>query len=405
MRWRAFILVMASAAAAAVPQAPAGAGPAFTLAQALARAQANSPEFQAALAAVGLAQADTTQARAALLPALNYNNSYIYTQGFRFIASNSVHEYLSQGNLHVALDFGSAAVLKRAQAGEALARAEAEIATRGLAATVTGDYYALISAQHKQATAEQAVADAQRYLSISQDRERGGEVAHADVIKAQLEVQQRQRDLTEAQLGVEQTRLALAVLLFPDFNQSYTLQDDLEQLPALPAAAEVQARAAQRNPELAAAAAALEQAQEGVGIARASLLPALTLDYFYGIDATQFAVHNALGQPNLGSAATATLTIPVFDWGANRAKLHQSDLRRRQAQLQLSFTQRQVLANLQGFYAEAQAARTEVADLASARTLAGESLRLTGLRYQNGEATILELVDAQNTNTLARDAY
>ncbi|MGH9481468.1 MAG: TolC family protein, partial [Terriglobales bacterium] len=46
-----------------------------------------------------------------------------------------------------------------------------------------------------------------------------------------------------------------------------------------------------------------------------------------------------------------------------------------------------------------------VADLTSARTLAGESLRLTGLRYQNGEATILELVDAQNTNTLARDAY
>ena len=37
--------------------------------------------------------------------------------------------------------------------------------------------------------------------------------------------------------------------------------------------------------------------------------------------------------------------------------------------------------------------------------LAGESLRLTTLRYQAGEATVLEVVDAQNTLTQARNAY
>jgi outer membrane protein TolC len=37
--------------------------------------------------------------------------------------------------------------------------------------------------------------------------------------------------------------------------------------------------------------------------------------------------------------------------------------------------------------------------------LAAESLRLTLLRYEAGEATILELVDAQSTLTLARNAY
>lgn len=380
-------------------------GPTLTLAQALTRAQANSPDFQAAVAAVGVAQAGTTQARAALLPSVIYNNSYIYTQGNRYIANNGVHEYMSQGNLHEALDFGSASALRQAQAGEALARAQAEIASRGLVATVTGDYYSLIAAQHKFSTAQQALADAQRYLSISQDRERGGEVAHADVIKAQLEVEQRQQDLAEAELAQEQARLALAVLLFPNFNQDYALQDDLEQLPDLPSAAEVQTMAGQHNPELAAAEAALAQAREGVGVARAGLLPALSLDYFYGIDATQFAARNQFGQPNLGSAATATLAIPIFNWGANRARLHQSDLHRQQAQLQLSFAQRSLLANVQGFYAEAQTARNELTDLASSRTLAAESLRLTGLRYQNGEATILELVDAQNSNIQARDAY
>ena len=34
-----------------------------------------------------------------------------------------------------------------------------------------------------------------------------------------------------------------------------------------------------------------------------------------------------------------------------------------------------------------------------------ESLRLTTLRYQAGESTVLEVVDAQNTLTQARNAY
>jgi outer membrane protein TolC len=37
--------------------------------------------------------------------------------------------------------------------------------------------------------------------------------------------------------------------------------------------------------------------------------------------------------------------------------------------------------------------------------LAAESLRLTTLRYQAGEATVLEVVDAQNTLTTARNAF
>ena len=37
--------------------------------------------------------------------------------------------------------------------------------------------------------------------------------------------------------------------------------------------------------------------------------------------------------------------------------------------------------------------------------LASESLRLTTLKYQGGEATVLEVVDAQNTLTDARNAF
>ena len=77
----------------------------------------------------------------------------------------------------------------------------------------------------------------------------------------------------------------------------------------------------------------------------------------------------------------------------------------RQAEFDLSLAQRQIQTNVQSFYLEAQAARSQLASLRSSLDLSGESLRLTLLRYQAGEATALEVVDAQSTLAQARNAY
>ncbi|TAN21244.1 MAG: TolC family protein [Acidobacteria bacterium] len=401
------IRILGLSAAVLVLAAGAQAPPArqLTLPQALRMARANSATFEAAVATEAIAKAGTTVARAGLLPSANFLGSYLYTQGNRYIANNAVHEYLSQGDVHEALSFGSLATVSKAQAAEAFAAAQAQIAGRGLDATVTADYYMLVAAGHGLTTAQLALADAQKYLHISQELENGGEVAHSDVIKADLQVEQRQRDLRQAQLAQQQARLQLAVLLFPNFEENFTLVDDLATTPALPALARIQALARNHNPILAAAQATLQEARQDVVIARAGLLPALTLDYTYGIDAAQFAVRNELGLPNLGSSATASLSIPIFDWGARHAQLRQSHLLQQEAAAQLGFTRRQLEGQLLSFYAEAQAAEGELATLARSRQLAAESLRLSALRYKDGEATIVELVDAETANTAARDAY
>jgi outer membrane protein TolC len=128
------------------------------------------------------------------------------------------------------------------------------------------------------------------------------------------------------------------------------------------------------------------------------------VDYFYGIDSNQFAIRTD-GVRNLGYSGVATLQIPIFSWGSDRSKLKQAKLKRDQAQVELSYAQRQLLSHLRQFYSEAGTARSEMESLASSAEIAAESLRLTTLRYQAGESTVLEVVDAQNTLTLARNAY
>jgi outer membrane protein TolC len=397
--------------------APSSAPLTLTLQDALERAKRNNPEYRAAVTEFGVAKEDRVQSRAALLPSVNYNAAFLYTESngtgtssAKFIANNGVHEYLSQGNVHEDISLATIAGYRRASAAEAVARARAEIAARGLVVTVVQAYYGFVVAQRKYSTAQRAATEAQRFFDISQKLEHGGEVAHSDVIKAQIQTSQQKRDLQEAELEMNRSRLELAVIVFPDFNENFSVVDDLQMPEPLPSFPEVQAAAANKNPELRAALAALQQANQEVAVAWNGFLPSVSLDYFYGIDANHFAVKqtdSATGQQirNLGYAATATLQLPIWNWGANRSKVKQADLRRQQARVELSFTQRQLLAKLQTLYNEAQTARSELESLDQSAELAAESLRLTTMRYQAGESTVLEVVDAQNTLTLARNAF
>src|SRR6266850_2485185 len=365
----------------------------LTLQDALALARKNSTQFQAAQTDAALARQDRFQAAAALLPSVNYNNQALYTQlnrnGVIFIANNAAHEYISQANVHEALDLAGVSSFRRASFAAAAARARAEISSRGLVVTVVQSYYAVGAAQQKLGAAQKAAGEGDRFLKLTQDLEHGGEVAHSDAIKAELQAQERRRQLQEAQLALLNARLNLAVLIFPDFNDNYEVADDLHAVAALPTLGEVQQQAARDNPDIRAALETVKAAGHSVAAARAGYLPALNLDYFYGIDAEHFATRTD-SISNLGSSAVATLNIPIWNWGATQSKVKQAELQRDQTKRELSLAQRKLLAELQSLYAEAQTASDALMSLQRSAELGAESLRLITLRYKNGESTVLE---------------
>ena len=395
---------------------PTGTAPlVITLQDALKRAQANDAQFRSAITDLGVAHQDVVQSRAGLLPNVSYNMEFIYTQGngdvngnpvpVRYIANNGVHEYIAQGDVHQALSPGMFAQHGAVKAAEAIARAKAEIATRGLLVTVVQAYEGYVVAQRKYATAQKASSEADHFLDVSQKLQNGGEVANSDVIKAKIQAQQQQRNLQDALLAMNKSRLDLAVIIFPDFNENFTVVDDLRLPDPLPPYTEVQAVGTKNNPAINAALAALRQSDQQVKVAWTGMLPTVGIDYFYGIDANQLAVRSPNGFRNLGYAATATLQLPIWNWGSSYSKVKQADLRRQQAHVELSAAQRELLANLRSSYEEAETSRSELESLGQSAELASDSLRLTTLRYQAGESTVLEVVDAQNTLTQARNAF
>src|SRR5437870_7366590 len=350
------------------PQGPAATPAVITLQDALDRAKQVDAQYQLAIADATVAREDRIQAKSALLPSASHTTQYLGTQGNgklpsgRFVTNDGVHVYRSWGILHQDINPNTCykSSYRRAQAVEALAAARVEIAQRGLAVTVTRNYYALTTSQRKYGTAQQSFQQAQRFLQISRQQENLGQVAHSDVVKAQIQYEQQSQNFQEATLAMENGRLNLAVLLFPDLNENFTVVDDLDSSRALPPFPEVQEMGANQNPELRVAQEALRQATQDIRIARNAMLPTLAIDGNYGIEANAFALHSEVAAapqfgrlPNLGYYLVGNFTLPVFDWGTRRSKVRQAQTHERQAQVELTQTQRQLVANLYLYYNEA----------------------------------------------------
>jgi outer membrane protein TolC len=402
------------------PEGANGAPAMVTLPDALQRARDLDAQFQTAAADAALAREDTVQARAGLLPAFSFSTQYLGNQANgvnpngRFVSLDGVNMYRvwAMAKQELSAPVLARTPLRRAQFAEAAAAARLEIATRGLAVTVTRAYYALVTAQRKYATAQESAQTSARFLDIARQQQRLGQVAMSDVVKAQIQSQQQAQGFSDAALEVDTARLELAVLLFPTLNENFTVVDDLSAHPPLPPFADVGALAARNNADVRAAEQALAAANADVQAAKFAFLPTLDIDAVYGIEANEFALHSRVAAqpelgvlPNLGYFVTLNLTVPVWDWGGLRSKLHQSATKQKSAQVALTQAQRQTLANLYAKYNEAQGARAAVDNAQQVADLAAESLRLTNLRYSAGEATALEVVDAQNTLVQARNTF
>ncbi|MGC2299686.1 MAG: TolC family protein [Acidobacteriaceae bacterium] len=405
-----------------MPQAPqpntTAPTPAITLDQAIAAALANDPAFATARATSGSARLDAAISRDALLPNATAHGDYLFTQpnglrnqagqtgnqqAPRFIANNAIREYAAQLLVNENVSFAGVADYRRSRAIAAQSAADFESARRDLVSRVVAAYFSVLSTAEKVDVARRALDEANAFVDLTSKLENGREVAHADVVKANLAAQQRQREFDDATLAAEKARLDLGVLLFPDPRTPYTLAEP-NQLASLPDQPSIESAASRNNPDLRSALEAFRAAQSEVLAARAGYFPTLGFNYTYGIDAPQLAVNGPDGVRNLGYSASASIDFPVWDWFATHDRIRQSQLREKAAQAALTTTQRQLIAQLDEYYHEARVASDQVASLRTSVDTARESLRLTRLRYSAGEAVALEVVDAQSSLAQAEAA-
>ena len=150
------------------------------------------------------------------------------------------------------------------------------------------------------------------------------------------------------------------------------------------------------RPDIRAAEQQLMAANANIGAARAAFFPRITLTGSYGRVSPELSDLFGGGAVRAWSFAPK-ITLPIFDWGRLRANLKASEASRDIALAQYE------KAIQTGFreVADALAGRATLGDqlvaLEAQAAASRESYRLAELRYRNGIASYLHLLDAQRT--------
>ena len=374
------------------------------------QARVGSFDLSAAMARVRQAQAETVVAGGSLLPevkaGLNANRQKLLRgNGYSQLdadSSNKAVDYFD-ANLSASyeIDFWGGQRASRDSAQFALQASEFDQATVELTllSGVANGYAQTLSLQEQQRIAKLNLANAQSVLKLVQTRFDSGSATALELAQQKSLVAAQQRQLPLVQQQTQEAQISLAALLGRPVQQLSLGQERFDQLTWPTIAAGLPSELISRRPDIARAEAQLAAAQADVTVARAAMLPTVTLSAELGSGADRAA--DILRSPfyNL----TAGLLAPVFNNGRLGAERDKATAR----QEELLEAYRGAIIN--GF-ADVEKALNSIRGLDEQRQWQGEELNqaqtafnIAQSRYQAGAEDLLTVLETQRTLYAAQD--
>jgi multidrug efflux system outer membrane protein len=156
------------------------------------------------------------------------------------------------------------------------------------------------------------------------------------------------------------------------------------------------------RPDVLAAEHRLKAANANIGAARAAFFPTIVLTGAYGTASAELSGLFATGS-NAWSFAPS-VKLPIFEGGRNLANLDVSEARRNQAVADYERTIQTAFREVADALAERRWLDEQIVNQRAALAAQTERTRLAGLRYQNGAAPYLEVLDAERDRFVAEQA-
>lgn len=400
------------ALALAVAGGPVAAEP-LGFRQCVAEALANNPDLTASQARIGQAEAARAESEGARLPRINL--SVTATRSNDPLTAFGLK--LSQGQVDPDTDFAPATLNNpdavnnfngrievqapvytggalTAQASQARAMARAALQQDGslrqqLIRQVAEAYQGVHTARAQLTVAEQSVAAATEYVRAAESQLKQGMAVKSDVLSARVNLEDARLRVTESRrheaAALDQLKLLMGRPL------TTALEIDSANATAMPDGDEetLLERARVSQPGLLALREQVEAARAQVDVARSGRRPQ------FNVLARQDWNDDSLGLASPSYTVAGVLSWNAFDGGVANAgisragaALREAEARLRQAEKAIAFQVRE--ARRQALEADA---RTSARELAVAD--AEEAQRLTRKRYENGLATLADLLSVQ----------
>ncbi|MBX4139474.1 efflux transporter outer membrane subunit [Pseudomonas rhodesiae] len=374
------------------------------------QARRDSFDVAAAVARVRQAQASAVIAGAPLLPEVKANLTTSHQKLLRgpggpdLDASDSddtVNNFGANLTASYEVDFWGARAAARDSALHSLRASEFDQATVELTllSNVADRYAQTLAAEQRRQIAELNLANARDVLALVQTRYDAGSATALELAQQKSLVAGQQRQLPLIAQQAEESRITLAALLGQPVQALDLGAEPFQNLTWPVIGAGLPSQLLSRRPDIAKAEAQLAAAQADVTVARAALLPAVTLGATLGSDA--YKAVDVLRSPYY--TLTAGLVAPIFNNG--RLSAERDKARARQDELLQSYRG----AIINGF-ADVEKALSSITRLDQQRQWQDEELRqaqtafqIAQQRYQAGAADWLTVLETQRTLFASQD--
>jgi outer membrane protein, multidrug efflux system len=291
----------------------------------------------------------------------------------------------------------------RSNADAARAELEASEASReavrlALAAQVARSYFSLRSLDEQVELTRRTVTLREDALGLQRRRLQGGVISEFELRQLEAEAAVVRAQLPPLEAAREREEVALTVLLGRSPKQVFEgkvivrqAYDEMPGPPAVPSG--LPSELLLRRPDLVEAERLLVAANARVGVARAEMFPSIVLTGALGSESSSLS--DLFSGPSLIWSIAAGIAQPIFAGGRLRARTEAAEARERAVLAQYHQAIRAAFGEVRAaLIAQARARETYDAESTRAAALT-QSLRLARLRYQNGVASQLDVIDAE----------
>jgi outer membrane protein len=378
---------------AAVTPAPSPEGSVtWSLADVTATALKNHPLILQSNADVAAAVARKGQAQSAWYPSVNLSAGYARARSFSASANRNVttpNEFV-QGNLNWMLyDFGrTGASVDRADANAAIIRENAATTREDVVFVAAVAYYNVLRAEKTLEFQRENLRQQESLYRQASAFFEAGVRAKIDVVRAEANLYDARAQLSQAENGVRVARVTLLQRIGVDGPAGFRLSGTLPEF-SLPGTLQDWIAEAERNrPELRALVEKERAAAESLRLARAGYLPFLAGSAGYGYGAEEVPLQQSYG-------LSVSLNYPLFSGFQTREQAKEALATISSTQYEFIETKRRVRLQVEVSAYGVQEAQERLSARKKQRDASEENLRLATARYEVGAGDIIEMTDAQ----------
>jgi outer membrane protein len=389
----------------------AWAQPPVALEDALREARAANARLPLPAFDVAIAREKRTEARAERWLKVAVEGDFIYAppSGYDPVLSNLGEFRLQAVGRQPLYDGGARrAAVARAEAELQAAEKRYRIEEKDLEIEVISRYNELLSAQEEITARREGLSRLDSYRTSLKSRQASGQAVAPDLMKTDVRVASEEASVLEARKRADDARLELNDLMGRDPQAPL----EIGPLPIPERSASGSPQAWEEVPEVAAAQSEASAADAALSSARAERRPHLDLSAdvgFWGSDTSRLVPLDLKQRDpdatfldrirrDAGYSFTLTLSWPVFDFGAMRARVAQADLALRQARQKVVVARRDALLKWAQARSAIETLGREVELLARAGPAARDAFLETESRYRGGAATSLEVLEAYSSS-------